>query len=720
MLEFAPTEHAIPLFTEDDMAEFANDMLELTIRRGYSAISSRFDSLGLWVANTLSEFRKHNDMIYDVQIRHKNVEKLIHKVLRLQGEGIHIASFDPHVTENVNDLVAARVIVHVLREVLRLHAMFMAYAPFNILQINIHYSDDINPSIIEEIIETSLVSPNLEKNERGYFCIHYVIEPVLHGEFFRQSENRPYEKFELQLRTLLNHAWAEMHHRAVYKSQLGDMGSDSLTNELEKRFADLSSYINNCDKTLDRICRPLFVSPTFENPDTKVLVELKPYLDEIHEYIREFEDKSNPLPPMQRYERVKAFNEKSRRIIKANSDVVSAANVEFNLELAELYLKGYHHEMAYELYLKCADHTDKIDLVWLRLAETCSGMSAPGKDDEVRKYVRRLAESGLNTNVIEKENSLWYASGAIIAWEYECLNDAVLLGELSLKREMDVYSKEYIRMSANLVYYKIDFIRNQHPGKLEILERCINEVTQLIDRIKDNRSAEHLIPNDYDTLAWYHYCRAEIANGKNDMGDARTQLRLAEENMDKCFELWGIKPNTIKRAAEEMARNKARIAKLRKAIDLKNSMVFISYAHKDREWLVKLQKHLKPLERQGAIEVWDDTKIQTSDEWLEKIRMALRSSKVAILLVSADYLASEFIQNEELSHLLEAAKAQKGVRIMPVILSPCRFVETPILAQFQAVNPPSMPLIGMSEVDQENVLYKLSKDVETIIFTDKR
>jgi hypothetical protein len=237
--------------------------------------------------------------------------------------------------------------------------------------------------------------------------------------------------------------------------------------------------------------------------------------------------------------------------------------------------------------------------------------------------------------------------------------------------------------------------------------------------VTDNRSAEYLLPHDYDTVAWYHFCEAEIATAKSDIGEARKCLRQAEDYMEKCSELWHGTPNTVKRAEEEIARNKARIVKLRKALDLRNAKVFISYSHTDQEWLKKLRKHLKPLERQGAIDVWDDTKVKTSAKWSDEIREVLASSKVAILLVSADYLASEFINNEELPKLLMSAEEENGVRIMPVILSPCRFLETPSLARFQAANPPSKPLIGMREVDQEYVLYALSKDIEDILSGNK-
>lgn len=138
--------------------------------------------------------------------------------------------------------------------------------------------------------------------------------------------------------------------------------------------------------------------------------------------------------------------------------------------------------------------------------------------------------------------------------------------------------------------------------------------------------------------------------------------------------------------------------------------VFVSYSHSDRLWLKRLQIHLKDLERSGLIEVWDDTKIHPGSNWRNEILDALNAARVAILLVSADFIASDFIAHDELPPLLLAAETE-GVVILPLILSPSRYEKIENLARFQSVNPPSMPLIGLSKVEQEQYLVKLSDEV---------
>lgn len=146
--------------------------------------------------------------------------------------------------------------------------------------------------------------------------------------------------------------------------------------------------------------------------------------------------------------------------------------------------------------------------------------------------------------------------------------------------------------------------------------------------------------------------------------------------------------------------------------------VFISYSHKDKDWLERLRVHLRPLEKQlPHLEIWDDTRIRAGSKWRREIETAIAQAKVAILLVSADFLASDFITHNELPPLLLAAE-RDGATILPVILSPSRFHRTPSLSQFQSVNEPSQPLINMQRGEQELILVKVADTIDDLLAAD--
>jgi hypothetical protein len=144
---------------------------------------------------------------------------------------------------------------------------------------------------------------------------------------------------------------------------------------------------------------------------------------------------------------------------------------------------------------------------------------------------------------------------------------------------------------------------------------------------------------------------------------------------------------------------------------LNRTKVFISYSHEDEDWLKRLRVHLRPLEREYDIEIWDDKKIKAGSRWREEIESAVSSARVAVLLISASFLASDFITTDELPPLLDAAE-KEGATILPVIISASRFLRTSNLSQFQAVNSPSAPLIDLPKGEQEAILEKVTEAIE--------
>jgi hypothetical protein len=136
--------------------------------------------------------------------------------------------------------------------------------------------------------------------------------------------------------------------------------------------------------------------------------------------------------------------------------------------------------------------------------------------------------------------------------------------------------------------------------------------------------------------------------------------------------------------------------------------LFISYSHRDVDTLKRLLVHLRPLERDGLVDAWNDTRIAAGVDWKQEIQSALEHARTALLLISADFLASDFVVSDELPELLDAAE-KRGTRILPIIVKPSRFARDPMLNRFQSINRPEAPLISLPEVEQEFIFDRVAE-----------
>ncbi len=137
--------------------------------------------------------------------------------------------------------------------------------------------------------------------------------------------------------------------------------------------------------------------------------------------------------------------------------------------------------------------------------------------------------------------------------------------------------------------------------------------------------------------------------------------------------------------------------------------IFISYCHANKKWLEKVKITIKPLLRNQIINEWDDTKILPGQDWKFEINKALDKSNIAILLVTPEFLASDFIMNDELPYFLEK-RAKNELTILWLLVSPCLHESTD-LSNIQCVNSPSFPIDKLTKSSQNDILVKLGKAI---------
>lgn len=131
--------------------------------------------------------------------------------------------------------------------------------------------------------------------------------------------------------------------------------------------------------------------------------------------------------------------------------------------------------------------------------------------------------------------------------------------------------------------------------------------------------------------------------------------------------------------------------------------IFISYSHKDEKWKDQVQSHLNVLEKHGKLNIWDDRQIPLGGDWLEEIERSLEQANIALLLISRHFLTSDFILNKEIPELLQRQE-QSGLKVIPIILSPCSWQSVDWLAATQGYPKDNKPLSGMTEHQRDESL----------------
>ena len=137
--------------------------------------------------------------------------------------------------------------------------------------------------------------------------------------------------------------------------------------------------------------------------------------------------------------------------------------------------------------------------------------------------------------------------------------------------------------------------------------------------------------------------------------------------------------------------------------------VFISYSHEDDAWRSRLVDALAPGVNTGAIDIWDDRQIAVGQQWPDAIEQQIERANVAVLMVSASFLASEYVVKMELPRLVAAARTGRLTLVwVPVSAS---LYDLTQLKTFQAAIDPHLPLDSMAPSDASNALVSIARTV---------
>jgi TIR domain len=128
------------------------------------------------------------------------------------------------------------------------------------------------------------------------------------------------------------------------------------------------------------------------------------------------------------------------------------------------------------------------------------------------------------------------------------------------------------------------------------------------------------------------------------------------------------------------------------------AQVFYAYSHKDEMLRDELGKQLSILRRQKVVADWHDRRIGAGTEWKGEIDKYLNSSRVILLLVSSDFLASDYCYDVEMQRALERHRAGEA-RVIPVILRPCLWKHPP-LDNLQALPRDAKPVTTWLDRDE--------------------
>lgn len=136
---------------------------------------------------------------------------------------------------------------------------------------------------------------------------------------------------------------------------------------------------------------------------------------------------------------------------------------------------------------------------------------------------------------------------------------------------------------------------------------------------------------------------------------------------------------------------------------------FISYSHKDTTFREELEKHLIMLRRNNLINTWHDRKITAGQEWNNEILNELKTADIILLLISSDFLSSNYCYDIEIKKAIERHENKEAI-VIPIIVRFCDWQDTPF-SKLQALPSDGKPIKEFDDIDKAylNIITNLKK-----------
>ncbi|MFK8019965.1 MAG: hypothetical protein AB8B86_09380 [Pseudomonadales bacterium] len=529
------------------------DITELAVRRWYSEHHSGMKALELWLSNGLSELTQHDQNIYSFKTRTKSISSLLIKI-RSKLEASQNELRAKEVIEQIDDLVGARVLVYHPSKVLKLHELFTSDTlRTHILDMTIHSHEyDPNFAYLQKLSYESSFPCKLLLNNTGYSSFHYVLQPIFHDDYYSKVYQdsagiKPFPRYELQVRTIIQETWSEVQHKLIYK---GSGIKPIYTRSLSSQFANLARMLNLCDKLLDGLNEPNQFAPTKKIAADRVNPEFGDFLEELHKSLEYFEAKK--LPISERYQEADVLFQHYKREISEYSCNISEKTLGINLELSEYYLKSGHYKEALELFQKMESVSSDDAWIYLRAAESCS--HSPEYFKEGKQYIGKLYALTSNKDrqlAVQDMDDVMCYHGSLLAQEFELFDIAEFFAWRSVKLtpegdeslmsirslhqldcKLDLWEPNLANIDTAAIGVNIDTNRKQIMKLSNRLFKQISQVEICIEHL-----SKKAIENDarhWGTLARFYYWLAKVSNADDNMMQ-RAHIVKASRLMDNCF-----------------------------------------------------------------------------------------------------------------------------------------------------------------------------------------